>query len=256
MRAAKENDGDERGIHISGGEGLRLYHQIQELAEELLQKALTHERGKPDTIHLSIEKVKENPVFVPPISIKNHEANTVEGGREVACQLLRNIGISENSIQSALQHMKKPKSIRGAALIDEVSGLRLDQRGDKGVRVSRMDWDVESLRFMQKSDSSLVHQRAIEASALANKVAFYPEVVAELCWSDDPGYTTGYVTGQGIYHRIPCLKESGNASGGRVFFIRHDVQNIEDLIHRLERQPVLIGWEKKAFETMNKRVEV
>ena len=142
--------------------------------------------------------------------------------------------------------MMNPIPIRGAALLDEKTGIRLDQRGSKGVRVSRMDWDEASLQFLQKKDPGLLKKRVIEAYALASKVAFYPEIVAELCWSDDPGYTTGYVSGRQIgYHRIPFLKNSGDSTGGRVFFISSQTVEVEDLIEKLERQPVLIGWEDK-----------
>ncbi|MFQ8978941.1 MAG: 6-carboxyhexanoate--CoA ligase [Veillonella sp.] len=29
----------------------------------------------------------------------------------------------------------------------------------------------------------------------------------ELCWSDDPDYTVGYVACNGVYHRLPNMKE-------------------------------------------------
>ena len=39
----------------------------------------------------------------------------------------------------------------------------------------------------------------------------------ELCWSDDPDYTVGYVACNGVYHRITNMKEFGSNIGGRVF---------------------------------------
>ena len=56
-----------------------------------------------------------------------------------------------------------------------------------------------------------------EALVLATKVQSCPGIVGELCWSDDPDYTVGYVACNGIYHRIPNMKEMGNPIGGRVF---------------------------------------
>lgn len=250
MRAAKEKNMSEDTIHISGGEGLCEYEQISELSTELLQKAIRHERGNPDTIHITIEKVKEIPKFVPPLPVTDHEAHTVKEGRKIASQLLSNVGISQKSIVAALKHMMNPVPIRGAALFDEKTGARLDQRGNKGIRVSRMDWDEASLKGFQRKDAVLLKKRIKEAYALASKVASYPEIVAELCWSDDPGYTTGYVSGRQIgYHRIPLLKGSGDPTGGRVFFISSNFFKIEDLIIKLERQPVLIGWEGKQDES-------
>lgn len=251
MRAAKEKNMSEDTIHISGGEGMCTYEQITELSSELLHKAITHERGNPDTIHITIEKVKELPKFAPPLSVTDHDAQTVEEGRKIASQLLLDIGISQESVTAALKHMINPVPIRGAALLDEKTGARLDQRGKKGVRVSRMDWDVANLKFLQKKDPGLVKMRIKEAYALASKVAFYPEIVAELCWSDDPGYTIGYVSGRQIgYHRIPFLKNLGDSTGGRVFFISSQFsKKVEDLIEKLERQPVLIGWEGERDES-------
>lgn len=246
MRAAKEKNMSEDTIHISGGEGLCTYDQIAKLSSELLQKAITHEKGNPDTIHISIEKVKETPIFAPPLTVMDHYPKTVEEGRQIASQLLLNIGISQLSVTAALKHMLNPIPIRGAALLDANTGGRLDQRGNKGVRVSRMDWEEASLKFLQKKDPGLLKERVIEAHALASKVAFYPEIVAELCWSDDPGYTTGYVSGRQIgYHRIPFLKNLSDSTGGRVFFISSQYSEVESLMEKLERQPVLIGWGDK-----------
>ena len=75
---------------------------------------------------------------------------------------------------------------------------------------------------------------------LAAKVAAAPGMVAELCWSDDPEYTTGYVASpRHGYVRIPCLKEKNSSNGGRAFFVSPDA-DLEALQHFLEEQPVLV----------------
>ena len=79
-----------------------------------------------------------------------------------------------------------------------------------------------------------------EALVLAAKVAAAPEVVAELCWSDDPEYTAGYVASKAGYFRFPRLKEYGDPVGGRIFFVRPDC-DLPLLIDYLERQPVLVS---------------
>ena len=44
--------------------------------------------------------------------------------------------------------------------------------------------------------------------------------MAELCWSDDPAYTTGYVAIPRVgYVRLPHLKAAGDAHGGRALFV-------------------------------------
>jgi 6-carboxyhexanoate--CoA ligase len=65
-------------------------------------------------------------------------------------------------------------------------------------------------------------------------------VIAELCISDDPHYTTGYIaSNQFGYVRIPCIKQSGRKIGGRVFFIQEG-SDIDKMIWYLERTPVII----------------
>ncbi|CAM5620838.1 6-carboxyhexanoate--CoA ligase [Lysinibacillus sphaericus] len=64
-----------------------------------------------------------------------------------------------------------------------------------------------------------------KALALATKVANSPYTIAELCWSDDPEYVTGYVSNHEIgYVRITPLKREGCESGGRIFFVSDEVE--------------------------------
>ena len=65
------------------------------------------------------------------------------------------------------------------------------------------------MRVATKQDLMNVHMR--EALVLATKVQSCPGIVGELCWSDDPDYTVGYVACNGIYHRIPNMKEMGES---------------------------------------------
>ena len=88
----------------------------------------------------------------------------------------------------------------------------------------------------------LTHYRTREALALATKVAHAPGVVAELCWSDEPDYTAGYVASlQTGYVRFPRLKDIGDPKGGRVFFVNRDALNMTKLIDYLQFCPVLIA---------------
>ena len=110
------------------------------------------------------------------------------------------------------------------------TGERLDT-GDRGVRVSHMDsFDSHAL-----GDNE--HMR--EALVLASKVQSADGIVGELCWSDDPDYTVGYVACNGVYHRIPNMKELGSVIGGRVFFVRSDI-DCESVVEYLEKAPVLV----------------
>ena len=78
-----------------------------------------------------------------------------------------------------------------------------------------------------------------EALVLASKVLSAPNVVGELCWSDDPNYIIGYVSANNIYHRITKMKPLHSSQGGRVFFVKTPV-DITALQNYLERQPILV----------------
>ena len=74
---------------------------------------------------------------------------------------------------------------------------------------------------------------------LASKVQSAEGIVGELCWSDDPDYTVGYVACNDIYHRIPSMKEFGSNLGGRVFFVKPNT-DLDCVITYLEKAPVLV----------------
>jgi 6-carboxyhexanoate--coA ligase len=78
-----------------------------------------------------------------------------------------------------------------------------------------------------------------EALVLASKVQSAEGIVGELCWSDDPDYTVGYVACNDIYHRIPSMKEFGSNLGGRVFFVKTNT-DVDCVIKYLEKAPVLV----------------
>ena len=149
----------------------------------------------------------------------------------MATELLQGPHISEAAVLKAISLLKSlDKSMRGAILVDAITGERLDT-GDRGVRVSHMDsFDSHAL-----GDNE--HMR--EALVLASKVQSADGIVGELCWSDDPDYTVGYVACNGVYHRLTNMKEFGSDIGGRVFFVRSDIDS-ESVIEYLERAPVLV----------------
>ena len=131
-------------------------------------------------------------------------------------------------------------SMRGAIVVDCESGMRIDGMGERGVRASKMDC-VNSRgydEYMQARGLTGDHVR--EALVLASKVAGAEGMVAELCWSDDPYYVTGYVASPLYgYRRIPVMKERGSGIGGRVFFVRPGT-DMQKLINYLEEQVVMI----------------
>lgn len=79
-----------------------------------------------------------------------------------------------------------------------------------------------------------------EALILASKVASCQDIIAEVCVSDDPDYTTGYfASGKEGYLRLANIKKSGEMHGGRVFFMKENA-DIAMVIQYLEGIPVII----------------
>jgi 6-carboxyhexanoate--CoA ligase len=131
--------------------------------------------------------------------------------------------------------------MRGAMLVDAVSGERLEPDRVRGVRVSRMDLTAAAERELRERlrKAGLDNPHVREALVLAAKVLGTPGMIAELCWSDDPDYTAGYVcSAERGYVRFPHLKPQGDPLGGRVFFLCPGLDP-QALIDYLERSALL-----------------
>ncbi len=232
MRAAQGGPHEKGGHHISGAERIVKLEEVGAIAQSLADRALHHSKGAADFINITVDLIPANEItYVDCLQVEEHRANTIAEAHQLAIELLQGIHITEVAIQNAMTFLKElDSSMRGAMLVDATSGERIDV-GNRGVRVSHMDsFDSESL-----GDNE--HMR--EALVLASKVQSAEGIVGELCWSDDPDYTVGYVACNGIYHRIPKMKELGSHIGGRVFFVRSEIDR-ESVIEYLEKAPVLV----------------
>jgi 6-carboxyhexanoate--CoA ligase len=241
MRAAQGGRHEEGGRHISGAERVVPYERIEATAAGMLQRAFSHTRGSADFISITVEKVERCTLQrVPLLSISAAEALTVEEGHAAAIQALVAAGVTiAGATRGISTLLSLTDSMRGAILLCAVTGERLDAASMRGIRVSRMDIEDEE-GFIKQLIAQKIHNTHVrEALVLASKVAAGPGMAAELCWSDDPEYTTGYVASQQGYVRIPHCKPLGNSVGGRVFFIkpRADISLLENY---LQHQPVLV----------------
>ncbi|MDW7727866.1 MAG: 6-carboxyhexanoate--CoA ligase [Candidatus Methanoperedens sp.] len=234
------------GRHISGAERLVSEEEIQDSVQSLTGRALSHERGKPDFVNISVEAVKSPVKNLASLPVILHNAGNVMEGRNAARRTLEFLGIPGFCIQKALSLLENGpsdgQSMRGAIIMD-MQGNRLEPDRERGVRATRMDITEKAAGELTKSLSgkglSSYFTHVKEALVLATKVASIDGTVAELCWSDDPYYTAGYVaSGRTGYIRIPYLKENGDSHGGRVFFV--DNINIPGYINEIENKPVLI----------------
>lgn len=232
MRAAQGGPHEKGGHHISGAERIVKLEEVGTIAQSLADRALNHSKGTADFINITVDLIPpEKITYIDCLKVEEHKTSSISESHQLATELLQGPHISETAVLKAISLLKSlDKSMRGAMLVDAITGERLDT-GDRGVRVSHMD------SFNSHALGDNEHMR--EALVLASKVQSADGIVGELCWSDDPDYTVGYVACNGVYHRLPNMKEFGSDIGGRVFFVRSDIDS-ESVIEYLERTPVLV----------------
>jgi 6-carboxyhexanoate--CoA ligase len=237
------------GAHLSGAERLVPASELERLAAELLRRALEHPRGVADAVRLSIEAVP--PTVLRRGRLPDLRTVTVADwrqGRQAALHFLDGAGVAADAARVAMTALAEGpapggRSMRGAMLIDVQSGQRLEPDRERGVRASRMDMTPAAEGELRRGLAVLgldnAHVR--EALVLAAKVLSVPGIVAELCWSDDPDYTAGYVAAPAFgYVRFPHLKPPGEERGGRAFFVRREGLDLAALIEHLERSVLLV----------------
>lgn len=242
VKSSKLKDPELKSIHISGAEGLYDKSDINRIIRKYIARALNHPKGKPDKIVITIEDVKQNPKVISALPVATIDNKNPQNRGNIAVKILQSLGISEIAIDKAFRVIGKG-NMRGAAIITSVNGRRLEPDRERGVRASRLGIEKSALRILslKLSRHGINTDTVKEALILASKVASCKDVIAELCVSDDPYYTTGYVASKSFgYLRIPNIKHKGSRSGGRAFFVREDI-NVGGIIGYLERVPVMIG---------------
>lgn len=237
MRASRE----ER--HVSGAERIVEENEIQETVLSLVERAQSHERGKPDFINISIEELKMPVKHLTSLPLTLLDVENAESGRNSAKRLLSGLGIPLSCVDKAFSILENEESMRGAVVMD-LEGKRLEPDKQRGIRATRMDISEDAARelknLLETVGLSSYYTRISEALVLATKVALVEGNIAELCWSDDPSYTAGYVASKKLgYMRISHFKEEGDFKGGRVFFV--DNIDLNRYINEIEKSAVIIN---------------
>ncbi len=234
--------------HVSGGERIVSREKIERTIEELVERAL-RKGCKRDQVAITLEPLRDAPIHcLTALDVITLSAPDMQISRNAASRVLKRAGVSAQAIHAAIIHLSAGAALsggnmRGAMIIDSQSGERLEPDKERGVRASRFDWSEEAGEKItrQLTALGLTHFRTREALALATKVASAPGIVAELCWSDDPDYTAGYVASAGTgYVRFPFLKQLGEAKGGRAFFVDRETLDMDALLRYLEQEAALI----------------
>lgn len=232
---------DDRPVHISGAEGIYDEEELTKMIRDYYFRAMHHSRGSPDNIVITVEKINEEPTYVSLLPVSTLRCPSTVEARSAAIDMLLKAGVSKRAIRVAFNIIESKITMRGASLVKADSGARLEPDRFRGVRVSRLGIDrATERRLSRRLQRDGINTKTVkEALILASKVAFCDGIIAELCVSDDPDYTTGYVASKKTgYVRITNLKEKGSMIGGRVFFIEEG--DVSDIINYLERTPVIV----------------
>ncbi len=232
------------GEHVSGAEGLFDGADVRKALDSYYRRAAAHERGEPDSIVLSIEKVAQRPAEISSLGLSTLAAcETPRQARRHCRGLLAAAGVSAGAVAEAYRVLRGRRTMRGAALISARGALRLEPDRRRGVRTSRLGLSGTAGRSLRRGLSRLGIDTPVvaEALTLASKALSCPGVVAELCISDDPGYTTGYVASRELgYVRVPNMKQKGDPRGGRVYFVK-DGARVDRIIDYLQNRPVVVA---------------
>jgi 6-carboxyhexanoate--CoA ligase len=237
------------GAHVSGAERIVPASGIDGTVTELINRA-KEKKKVPDRITINIEDLDRSTLrFLTALDIVTINASDPETGRSSATRLLQGAGISSKAVETAFTALSigaapSGGNMRGAMIMDMRTGERLEPDQERGVRASRFDWSEEARRGIDRIlvESGLTHFRVREALALSTKVVHGPGVIAELCWSDDPDYTAGYIASLKTgYVRFPFLKNCGDNKGGRVIFVDQNDLDLAALVNYLQKEIVLIN---------------
>ncbi len=237
---------DRAGEHLSGAERLVMQGQVEGVVVEMLQRASDHD---PAHLQISVDEVDSSIIVRGPLpNLTEVPVDNYRSGRDRAFQALLACGVASEVAMSVIEKIaggagQRGGNMRGAMLIDAQNGERLEPVSARGVRATRMDVepDLEEAFTRNLVSQGLIHHRTREALILAAKVLAAPGIIAELCWSDDPNYTAGYVCAPGFgYLRIPHMKEIGDPHGGRAFFFMPGFK-LAETIRFLEETPFLIN---------------
>ena len=237
MRSSKEDK------HISGAESIVDAKNLEKAVRLLIKRARTHSKGKADFINIKIEELNKSSVReIDALVVTNIE--TIDSTQSMECikNLLIKIGIDNKISIKILDIFNSIENVRGAILLDINTLKRLEPDKNRGIRVTYMDFKNSNISHLNKSSKLNTH--FIEALALASKVINCPNIIGEICVSDDPNYTAGYIaTKKYGYVRFNHMKKLGDERGGRIFLYDSSINKeltLEDNINYLEKEKVII----------------
>jgi len=213
-----------QGRHVSGAEDLVARGDTASTAARFVERALA--AGPIEEVVVHVERLTRVPAHLPLLPLFTADVPAAEA-RPTALVLLAAAGVDAGLAETAMAILSAGaagdgNNMRGAMLIDSASGLRLEKDQRRGVRARHFALTPELRATLpdELARAGYAHHRTLEGWLLATKMVSTPGALAELCWSDEPTYTTGYVALAGIgYVRLPRIKVEGDPHGGRALFL-------------------------------------
>lgn len=226
--------------HISGAESISNEENLEKVVSLLLKRAINHPKGKSDFINIKLEEIKKEEItYIEPLPVTTVSVENYLDGFNVVKKILENMGIYKNKSNNIVRIIRSISNMRGAILLDINTFQRLETDKQRGIRATYMDFEGNGMETLNKSIEKNAH--FLEALALASKVVNCEEIIGEVCYSDDPNYTAGYVASKKYgYVRITKLKESGVTRGGRIFLYDSSLSNKSKCIEYIENKKIIV----------------
>lgn len=231
-----------QGQHISGAETLvSCPTDVPHITAQFIQRAMNHAKGTPDSITTKVTRIADADIQrVPRLLTREYQAVDCPDAHGFVQQQLATV-CSPEVTHKALELLLTIRNMRGAVLLDAHSARRCEPDPNRGVRASNFGAAPPSTPVEPHSpESETTKNHYHEALTLSSKVMSAPGIIAEICISDDPDYTTGYVSLNGVYTRVHTMKRLGSPLGGRVFILDSKKASVAAAIDYIENTPVLI----------------
>lgn len=216
--------------HISGAERIVERGDMARAMDALTRRGMEHPNGPAQAVTLTVRPMTRPLVRIAALPVHEPAVRNQQEARQILAQELQAMHLAPGPVIDLLYGLRKP--MRGAVLLDVTHMERMEPDQQRGVRATCMD-------YTGNSGEGKDHFR--EALCLASKVAHCPQIIGELCISDDPDYTTGYFASRHRgYVRIHHIKQAGQQLGGRIFLFRGQRDEVAPCLDYLENQPVMV----------------
>ncbi|MHB8421748.1 MAG: 6-carboxyhexanoate--CoA ligase [Leptospirales bacterium] len=253
--------------HLAGGEDIVNLESLPTRMLELLDCGMVASSknfpDSPHSINIKIDPIRPGEIreesLLPVFCLKTSSGDeTWQFLKEAFSFIETSFEMPDLNIYKLAEDLlsKDRPPISGASiLLPSGELLILNQTGVRvthfGIRPSlRTDLTQESVIHVAGTG-----RRFIEALQISSKVLSHPETVFEICFSDNPEYTTGYLSVRGIgYIRLPYAKLSGISSGGRIIGLRKTFKQsaVPEIVHYLTQVPILFTKRNPLHPSENK----